>query len=287
MKKLSIPLILILFSSAFAQTPSWDAVEKVFGRKGALQGDVFKVSFPRSDLKVKVGEVSVEPALALTSWAAFKPMGNQAMMMGDLVLLESEVEPVISKLAAEGLQVTAVHNHLLGESPRVVYLHYGGTGPAAKLAEGLKAVLAETATPPAATASSEVSSVDWSKVETVLGKKGQSKGSVIQFGFPRKETITENGMEIPPFMGMATGINFQRVGEKAAATGDFVLIASEVNPVLQALTENGIAVTAIHSHMLSENPRLFFMHFWGYDEPEKLARGLKAALDRISLATSK
>ncbi len=256
MKKVfTLCTLLFSFTLAFAQTPDWQAVEKAFGRKGIQQGDVFKVSFPRSDLKVKVGEVPVEPALALTSWAAFKPMGNQAMMMGDLVLLESEVESVISKLVAESLQITALHNHIANESPNVMYLHFSGAGPTAKLAEGLKAALALTGTPMGTPPTpSDTTSVDWSKLEAVLGRNGQHKGNGIEFGFPRKETISENGMEIPPFMGMATGINFQRVGDKAATTGDFVLLAGEVNPVVKILTANGIAVTAIHSHMLSETP---------------------------------
>lgn len=289
MKKLFIVIILILFafSLAYAQAPDWPAVEKVFGRQGAAQGDIFKITFPRSDLKVKIGEVAVEPALALTSWIAFKPMGNQAMMMGDLVLLESEIAPVVSKLMAESLEVTAIHNHILNESPKVMYLHFSGRGDAQKLAESMKNVLSLTGTPMGVLPTLLDSSIDWSKMEAILGRSGQHRGSVIQFGFPRKEKITEDGMEIPPFIGMATGINLQKVGEKAATTGDFVLLGSEVNLVVRALTENGLAVTAIHSHMLFESPRLFFLHFWGYDDPEKLARGLKAALGKTNSITGK
>ena len=127
-------------------------------------------------------------------------------------------------------------------------------------------------------------SADWSKVEAILGQTGQKKGALLQLSFPRMETIRENGMTVPPFLGMATGLNLQLVGGKAATTGDFVLLAQEVNPVVRALTEHGIAVTAVHSHMLFESPRLFFLHFWGYDDPEKLANGLKAALEKINLA---
>lgn len=290
MKKIFSATILTLFAFTFvyAQAPDWQAVEKVFGRKGTTQGEVFKITFPRLDLKVKVGEVAVEPALALTSWIAFKPMKHQTMIMGDLVLLESEIAPVVAKLVAENLEVTALHNHIANESPPLMYLHFSGTGPAPKLAEDMKAVLALTGTPMGAPpAPSDTTVVDWSKVEAIFGRMGQRKRDVIQFGFPRKEAISENGMEISPFMGMATGINFQGVGDKAATTGDFVLLGSEVNPVVKALTENGIAVTAIHSHMLFESPRLFFLHFWGFDEPDKLARGLKAALDKTNSALGK
>lgn len=277
-------LLLLLFCSWLsAQTPDWQPVEKIFGRKGTVQSEVLKVPFPRSDLKVRVGDVSIEPALALTSWIAFKKTGEHTMMMGDLVLLDSEIAPVIARLVANGLEVSAVHNHIVGESPSVKYLHFGGHGDAATLAQAMMAVLSVTKTPLAPPQSPQApTTYDWSKVESILGRSGARKGNVLQFGIPREETITENGMDIPPFMGMATALNIQLVGEKAATTGDFVLLASEVNPVVKVLTENAIAVTAIHSHMLFESPRLFFLHFWGVDEPEKLARGLKAALDKTN-----
>lgn len=276
-------LSLALFTSAIAQTPDWDSVEKIFNRKGTIQGDVCKITFPRSDLNVKVGDVAIEPGLALTSWIAFKNDGDQSMMMGDLVLLDSEIAPVITKLVANGLQVSAVHNHIVGESPSIKYLHFGGHGDAAMLAQAMMTVLSVTKTPLVSPQSPPPpTTYDWSKVESILGRSGQRKGNVLQFEIPRAETITENGMDIPPFMGMATALNMQLVGGKVATTGDFVLLASEVNPVVHALTENGIAVTAIHSHMLFESPRLFFLHFWGVDEPEKLARGLKAALDKTN-----
>jgi hypothetical protein len=187
-------------------------------------------------------------------------------------------------LVAKGIEVTALHNHILNESPTVMYLHFSGSGAPAKLAKAMRSALSQTGTPmegqPAR--SSEVSVIDWSKVEAIFNNTGQKKGSLIQFSFPRKETITEQGMDISPFMGMATGINIQAVGSKAATTGDFVLLADEVNPVVKAFISNNIAVTAIHSHMLHESPRLFFLHFWGYDAPENLARGLKAALDKTN-----
>lgn len=279
-------LVLWSFTSVYAQPAGWDGVEKVLGRKGTVQGKMFKITCPRTDLSVRVGAVPVAPGLALTSWIGFKGMGNRAMMMGDLVLLENEVAPVMTKLVAEGIKITALHNHLIGTTPTIIYLHFSGEGDPRKLAGALRAALSVTSTPMAPPASAEATPnpVDWAKVEAILGKGGQKKGNLFQVSFPRKEKIVENGMEVPPYLGMATGINLQMVDGKAATTGDFVLIGSEVNPVVKALIDHGLAVTAIHSHMLYESPRLFFLHFWGYDEPEKLAKGLKAALDNINLA---
>lgn len=282
-----ISLIVFLTGHSPAQTFDWSDVETLFNRKGTVNGDVFKITFPRTDLKVMVGDLVLEPGLALTSWMAFKPMDSSAMAMGDLVLLEKEVAPVTKKLIANGFEITALHNHILHETPRVMYMHFSGNGNAVKLAEGMKSALSETGTPLTlstlpSSQTKQITLIDWANIETILGKNGQHKGNISQFGFPRSETITENGMEISPFMGMATAINFQKAGTQMATTGDFVLLADEVNPVLKTLTENGIAVTAIHSHMLNETPRLFFMHFWGIGDPEKLARGIKAALDKTN-----
>ena len=255
-------ICLLSYATATAQTSDWAEIEKVFDRKGIVQGEVFKIAFPRADLQVKVGDVAIAPALALTSWIAFKKTESHTMIMGDLVLLDREIAPVTARLVASGIEVTALHNHIVNESPSVMYMHFGGYGDAKALAEKMKAALALTGTPvtpPPATATA--TELDWSKVEATLGWSGQRKGNVLQLGIPRVEKIIENGMEVPPFMGMATAINLQMVEEKAATTGDFVLLANEVNPVVKALTENGIAVTALHNHMLFESPRLFFLHF--------------------------
>ncbi len=281
----------LLFSSftvAAQQSSDWQEVEKVLSRKGTVQNDVFKVTFQRSDLKLKIGEVSIEPGLALTSWVAFKQMGSQTMIMGDLVLLEGEVIPVMSKLVEGGVEVTGLHNHIISESPKVMYLHYYGQGEPTKLAETMRSAIAFTKTPlnPPQTQESP-STIDRTKVESIIGWTGQHKGNLLKISIPRAETITENGMEVPPSMGVANAINFQMIGEKAATTGDFVLLASEVNPVVKALTEHGIAVTAIHNHMLTESPRLFFLHFWAVDDPEQLAKGLRAALDKTNSAKKK
>lgn len=283
MKKItSLSVAALLVINSFAQIDS-TALNNVFGKKGTVTGNVYKISFPRADLKVKVGDFAVAPGLALGTWVGILNMGDRSMMMGDLVLLDSEVPKVINKLMEENLEVTAIHNHLINEIPAVKYIHYHGEGNAIELAQKIKAVLSVTATPltpPAA--QNQTQTPDWSKVTAILGTSGKQNGMLLQYAFARNEKLIESGMEMPPSMGMATSINFQMNGDKAAITGDFVLLADEVNPVVKALTENGITPTAIHSHMLKDEPRLFMMHFWAVDNPEKLARGLKAALDKTN-----
>lgn len=284
MKQISFLLIFLsTFSFLRAQQDDWQEVEKVLGKKGTVQDGILKITFPRSDLKVSIGDFTVSPGLALTSWAAFMKMGDETTTMGDMVLTDKEVGQAVSKIVSSGLQVTAIHNHLIGETPAVKYLHFSGKGSATKLAESLKVVLSTTGTPMGeAQKQVQTSTPDWSKVEAVLGK-GKTSGNVLQFGFPRAEKLTDNGMEVPPFMGTAIGINFQMSGNQAAVAGDFVLLADEVNKVVKTLSDNGIAVTAIHNHMLYDDPRLFMLHFWAVDNPEKLAKGLKAALEKTNL----
>lgn len=264
----------------------WKPVEDALGRKGSMQpGDVFKFSLPRSDLKVTVAGTPIKAGLALGSWLAFKKVGDEAIVMGDLVLLQSEVEPVMMKLQQEGVEQTAVHNHLLNESPRVMYMHVAGHGDAAKLASALKDALALTKTPTSfpAPAKQAKLGIDTAQIDQTLGYQGKNNNGIYQFSVPRGESISDMGTEIPPSMGTATSINFQPTGNgRAAITGDFVLIGSEVNPVIRALRENGIQVTAVHTHMLTENPRLFFMHFWANDNAVKLAKGLRAAIDKTN-----
>jgi hypothetical protein len=282
--------LLIIANSSIAQQNDWSDVEKIFGKKGNVQDNVFKITFPRSDLKVKVGDFSIAPGLAFTSWIGFiksstdgMMMDGNTMMMGDLVLLDNEVKSVLSKIVSVNLQVTALHNHIIGETPAIKYVHFSGNGNAAKLAEAIKSVIALTGTPLISSpVQTQSENPDWSAVEAILGTTGKHNGKLLQYTFPRDEKLTESGMEMPAYMGMATGINFQMDENKAAITGDFVLLAEEVNPVVKALTENGIQVTAIHNHMLYDNPRLFMLHFWAVDEPGKLAKGLKEALDKTN-----
>ena len=273
----------------------WKPVEMALGKAGSIQpGDVYKVSFPRSDLKVTAAGVELKPALALGSWVAFKRDGEMTVVMGDLVLTESEVTPVMTKLEAGAVEPTALHNHVLNESPRIMYMHIHALGEAVKIAKTIHDALALTKTPfaaPAANPSSADIGIDTKQIDQIMGQNGKVNGGVYQFSIARADEIADSGMmpdghkmTIPPAMGVAQAINFQPSGGgNVAITGDFVLIASEVNPVIKALRENGIEVTALHSHMLTETPRLFFMHFWANDNALKLARGLRAGLDKVNV----
>jgi hypothetical protein len=273
-----------------ATTNDWKQVEDAMGRPGQAQpGDVIKFGMPRKDLHVVLDGVEIKPGLALGSWAAFKRHGAEAMVMGDLVLTEDEVEPVMMKLQESGIQESALHDHLIGESPRVMYMHIASHGDPVQMAKAIREALASTKTPaPDASPTTQTApelGFDQKQVEQVLGHAGKVNGGIFQVGVPRSETITDSGMTVPPSMGVATALNFQPTGGgKAAITGDFVLLGSEVNPVMKALRENGIEVTALHSHMLIEEPRLFFMHFWANDDAVKLARGLRTALDHTNSA---
>jgi Domain of Unknown Function (DUF1259) len=272
--------------NAAAADTDWDAVAKAIGRPGMeAPGGVYRVGIPRSDLTVTLDGVQIKPSLALGSYLAFKKVGKQAIVMGDLVLLQDEVNPVMKKLIEQGMEVTAIHNHLLRSTPMVMYMHYQGHGDAAKLAAAVRSALEQSKTPleaPAKPASPPQIDLDTAAIEKALGAKGSNNGGVLGFNIARAGGIKAHGTELPAGMGMGTVINFQPTGGgKAAITGDFVLTAGEVNPVLRALRENGIEVTALHSHMLDEQPRLFFMHFWANEDAQKLADGLKAALAKV------
>jgi hypothetical protein len=274
-------------SPAGAQAPL-AGVAEALGRAGTDQpGGIVRFSFPRSDLTVVVDGVPLKPALALGSWVAFEPMGpHMAAAMGDLVLLETEVSDVMRALQAGGVEQTALHNHVLGESPRVMYMHVSAHGDPVKIAGTIRTALATTKTPlgtPAAPAAPSAAELDTAAIAAALGVAGKLNGVVYQVSVPRREHIMERGHEVPPSMGVATAINFQPTGGgKAAITGDFVMRADEVNAVIRALQAHGINPTALHSHMLDESPRLFFMHFWANDDAVSLAKGLRAALDKTA-----
>jgi Domain of Unknown Function (DUF1259) len=275
-------------TSAHAQEINWQQVDDVLGRKPAVSGDVRRYGFPRSDLSVTLDGVTIKPGLALGGWVAFKPMGGEAMVMGDLVLLESEINPVMLKMIEGGLDITAVHNHLLRASPATFYMHIAGHGDPVRLATAIREGLAASKTPgvaPTAANPPPTVDLDTAQLDQIMEAKGQANGGVYQFNVPRRDPVSMDGMAMTPPapLGVAIGINFQPTGGgKAAITGDFVLTNDEVNPVIMALRTNGIDVTALHSHMLDEQPRLFFMHFWAVDDAMKLAKGLRAALDKTA-----
>jgi Domain of Unknown Function (DUF1259) len=285
-------VIVLATTSASAQTINWDNVDAALGRKANVAGDVHRYGFPRTDLTVTLDGVTIKPALALGGWLAFKPAHGGAMVMGDLVLLEAEINPVMKVLLENGLEVTAVHNHVLRGNPATFYMHVGGHGDAEKMATVVLQALQSSKTPltpPAAPAQQPAIELDTAQLDQIIGAKGQPNGGVYGFAIPRRDPVKEGGMEIAPPgpMGVATAINFQPTGGgKAAITGDFVLVAEEVQAVLKELRGNGVDVTAIHSHMLDEQPRLIFMHFWANDDAIKLAKGLRAALDKTARAKS-
>jgi hypothetical protein len=280
---------LFMSTGIHAEEIDWKTIDDALGRTATVTDDVHRYGFPRTDLKVTLDGVAIKPALALGGWTAFKPVHGGAMMMGDLVLLETEVTPVMTAAIENGLEITAIHNHILRANPPTFYMHVGGHGDPIKLANALRTALAASKTP--MTVSSGAAPVeiglDTAELDRIIGAKGKPVGGVYQFGIARRDHITQNGMSLDPAgpLGVATGVNFQPTDNgKAAITGDFVLATSEVNPVIQTLRTNDIEVTALHSHMLDEQPRLFFMHFWANDDAVKLAKGVRAALDKMANA---
>src|SRR5689334_332380 len=292
LKVLVAPFMTAAHAQDQAKNIDWQKVDETLGREAAVSGDVHRYGFPRSDLSVTLDGLTIKPGLALGGWVAFKPTHGGAMAMGDLVLLETEINPVMAKMIAGGLAITAVHNHLLRANPATFYMHVAGHGDPAKLAAAIREALAESKTPMTAAAPASpppAVDLDTAQLDQIIGVKGQNNGGIYQFGVPRRDAISEDGMALSPVgpLGVATGIGFQPTGGgKAAITGDFVLTADEVNPVIAALRAHGIEVTALHSHMLDEQPRLFFMHFWAHDDAIQLARGLRAALDKTASTKS-
>jgi hypothetical protein len=291
-----LPAIGLLLACPVAHAlTDWSQVDAALGRKGVVLGAVHKYGIPRSDLQVTLDGVEIRPGLALGGWIAFEPMGDREMMMGDLVLTEAEVNPVMSALLENGVEVTGAHNHLLRASPATLYMHVAGRGDPVQLANAVRSALAQSRTPlpgrvqgaPAPLGAGAAVGFDLDAVERIIGFKGQNNGGVYQFSIPRGDVIRMEGMTLSPAMGTAIALNFEPTGAgKAAASGDFVAHAGEVQPLLKALRANGIEVTALHNHMLGEEPRAFFVHFWANQDAVKLAQGLRAGLDVLNIAAS-
>jgi hypothetical protein len=280
-------LVALMLSSQAGAATNWQSVDAVMGRAAAVQpGEVHRYSFPRTDLTVTLDGVTIKPALALGSWIAFRDMGNRTEVMGDLVLTQPEVNPVLSRLLEGGLTITALHNHLLRSTPGTMYMHVHGTGDAVKIAATLRQALAASGTPTGAPSAAPAATLalDTKALDTALDGQGKAAGGTYQFSFARAEQITEDGMPVPASLGLATAINFQPTnGSRAVATGDFVMIGSEVPAVIGELRSHNIEITALHNHLVGEQPRLFFMHFWGNDDASRLAQGLRAALNKMNL----
>ena len=282
-------LSLCIASPAAAAELDMKPVNAIFDRTPAQSDGVYRYGFPRSDLKVVLDGVTLKPAFALGGWVAFKAMDGNAMVMGDLVLTESEINPVMSKLLESGIEVTALHNHLLRAIPATFYMHVGGRGDPAKLAEGIRAALALTSVPsgsPVAPASAPPPiDLDTAKLDEMIGANGKVNGGVYQFGVPRADKVTMADMVVPAALGSANVINFQPTGDgRAAITGDIVALAGEVVPLITAMRSNNIEVTAIHNHMLDDDPRTFYIHFWAQDDALKLAQGIRASIEKTNVS---
>jgi hypothetical protein len=275
-------------ASSAAEEIDWRAVDAAMGRSGSMQdGGVYRFGMPRSDLNVTSQGVPIRASFALGSWLAFKQSGpNEAVATGDLVLTEDELNRVLARLQQGGVGQTAIHKHLLEESPAVWWTHVHARGDPVQIARTVRAALELTGTPaesPGGDGEAPELAIDTAQIRQILGHGGRNNSGVYNVTVPRAETIRAMGIEVPPAMGMATVINFQPTGGgRAAINGDFVMTASEVDRVIAALREHGIQVVALHNHLTDEEPRLFFMHFWANDDAVKLARGLRAALDQTN-----
>jgi len=266
-------------------TPGLDGaeIERLTGAKGALDGasGVFKVSVPRTDLKVRVGGVRLHPRLGLTSWAAFQKAGGGAMVMGDLVLLEPQVNPVMSVALDSGLEVTALHNHFFGDEPKVMFMHLGGHGSVQDLAAAVGKVFRAAGEPPPAVPRVEIdpaqTSFDAARIERLLGAKGELKDGVLRFTIGRAARM--HGEAVGAAMGVNTWAAFAGSDAQSVVDGDFAMEEAELQTVLKALRRAGIEVVAIHNHMTGEEPRIVFLHYWGIGPAARLAQGLRAALD--------
>src|SRR5258708_5804070 len=266
----------------------WKKVDAALGKTAAVSGEVHRYGIPRSDLHVTLDGVAIKPALALGGWVAFAPMHGEAMVMGDLVLLETEITPVMTKLLSGGLDITGIHKHILRAPPATFYMHVGGHGDPEKMAAVIRAALSASNTPfdaPTTTAGpAPAVDLDTAKLDQIMGVKGSATGGVYQFAVPRRDPAMESGMQVNTPLGGANAINFQPTGNgKAAITGDFLVTGGEVNPLIRALRAGDIEVTAIHSHMLDEQPRMFFIHFWPNDQPLKLAPTSPPALETTAI----
>jgi hypothetical protein len=266
-----------------ALSAGFSEVEKILGVSGQTQEGVTVFGFPRQDLKIKISGDSVPIGLGFGSWTAWKERGGEAMVMGDLVLLQEEINPVISALAEANFSVTALHNHFLGENPRMMYMHIYGMGEAVPLAIGIRNALSKTATPqPGPTmggTSLPVLNLDTKRLEQVIGHSGKIGGGVFKIIIGRPG-VKMDGVEMTASMGLNTWAAFTGTNERAHVAGDVAMTAKEVNPVIRALRRGGIEITAVHNHMLDEEPRIFFLHYWGTGPAEKLAETLREAFDQ-------
>ena len=294
MKKIIHPYLIILLlisTSLFAQkaTPkklNISQLEQIMGMKASVQEGEAKFTVPQNDLNVNVDGFKIIPPMGMGSWAALSPAPKGAMLMGDIVVQENEIGPVQRVVLENGLYISAIHNHFMRDEPKIMYMHIGGMGPEDKLAGGVKAVFDKVqelrgGNPAQAEAASVQNTLDTAQIAGILGHKGNMNRGVYKVVIGRPDVqLKDHGMPVSTFMGFNTWASWQGSPENAAVAGDFAMLESEVEGVVEALVKNGIEVVALHNHMIHENPRIFYLHYWGTGQAEKLAKGLKAALDQ-------
>jgi uncharacterized protein DUF1259 len=268
-----------------AQVPdstTWEEVGKTLGSHPVTQTGVYRYNFPRTDLAVQVGGAKITPALALTSWAAFAPDSNTSMVMGDLVVTAEELPKVLGALSSSGIEATAVHNHLVGEEPRVMYVHFHGHGVPKDLAASLARVFAVTATTrPVTPAAPAPVTIDTTQIRAAFQVSPKANGATASVGFPLLTSVVRmDDRPVPSALGLTSPINFQQVSpQRWLSTGDFAVNSAQVQPIVRALTQNGITATAIHSHLTGETPAVYFIHFWADGAPAKILSGLAATVN--------
>lgn len=261
-------------------------IEQITGMKGVEKNGEYKITVPQNDLNIMVDGFKIIPPMGLASWIAFTSCADSVMMMGDLILSENDVAPVQQEVIRQGLSITAIHNHFVRNRPNVMYMHIDGFGTIAKLSSIAKTVFDKVKEvrgkdPKASKADSVVNSINIPELDNIIGYKGEMSKGVYKYTIGRPDvTLTEHGIPISTFMGFNTWAAWQGTAEKAAVAGDFTMLENEVAPVIKTLVENGIEVVAVHNHMVHEEPRIFFLHYWGVGEASKLAKGLRAALDQ-------
>jgi hypothetical protein len=267
----------------------YQQVLTTLGKQGDFKDKVLKVNIPRNDVKVTVAGVATPTPFGFGGWVAMtKGDGGHEVLMGDLVLLQDEVNPVMSALLDNGLDVTALHNHFFWDEPRVFYMHVHGHGTAAELAQKLKPAIDRIgksgagSAPATPAASTPVPSLNTARLIEIVGAQGEQTGAVYKFTLPRNDLkVVEMGAAINARMGLNTWAAFTGTNEKAAIAGDVAMLESEVTPVLKALRKNGLDVVAIHHHMTNDRPMIVFLHYWGTGPADKLATGFKAAVDEL------
>ena len=286
-KQIGLPIFLSLSIGMMAllsdaQTKGdFQEVEHILGSSGQMQEGAMIFPFPRSDLSVMIHGEKIPTAFGFGSWTAWKIMGSETMVMGDLVLLENEINPVISALTEENIKVTALHNHFLGEKPRIMYMHILGTGQAEALARGIRRALDKTETPRSQPAPTSASlAIDTKRIEAIIGHPGHAGGGIFKIVVGRPG-VRAHGMELTSSMGLNSWIAFIGTSDRARVAGDMAMAANEVNPVIRALRKHGVKILAVHNHMLDEEPRIFFLHYWGTGKAENLARAFRDALAQM------